>query len=67
MNESGRLYAESSKLRTLARMLEANGDTERQYVTFTAIELNGFASMLIAAADNIDAVRDSLSNLTQSN
>ena len=52
--------AELSKLRTLARMLKANGDSERSDINFTTIELDGFASLLIAAADNIDAVRDSL-------
>lgn len=60
--ESENLYAESSKLRALARMLETNGSTERQDVPFTANELDGFAFLLNAAADNIDAVRDNLWN-----
>lgn len=56
--ESGKLYAESSKLRTLAKMLKANGDTERPDVTFTACELDGFSSMLNSVADEIDGIRD---------
>jgi len=41
-------------------MLGANGDSERPGITFTACELDGFSSMLIAADDNIDAVRDTI-------
>lgn len=58
MNESGKLYEQSSKLRAMARMLGANGDTERPDVTFTACELDGFSSMLNAVADEIDEARD---------
>lgn len=58
MNESGKLYEQSSKLRAMARMLRANGDTERSDISFTACELDGFSSMLNAVADEIDAARD---------
>jgi len=62
-NESGRLYEQSSKLRAIARMLGADGYTERPGITFTACELDGFSSMLIATADNIDGVRDRLPSI----
>jgi len=58
MVDSHSLYTESSRLRALARMLEGNGDVERPDITFTAIELDGFASLLAAVADDIDAYRD---------
>ena len=63
--ESGKLYAESSILRTMAKMLKANGDTERPEITFTVSELDGFSTLLIGAADNIDVVRDNLPNIAR--
>jgi hypothetical protein len=65
MTESEKLYAESSKLRTMAKMFKANGDIERPGITFNAVELDGFSSLLMAAADNIDDVRDKLPHLTR--
>jgi len=63
ITESEKLYAESSKLRTMAKMFKANGDIERPGITFNAVELDGFALLLNVAADNIDAVRDGLPSL----
>lgn len=60
MREWKELYVQSSKLRATARMLEANGDNERPSIAFDAVELSGFSSLLVAVADEIDAVRDRL-------
>jgi len=62
--ESAGLYTQSSKLRAMARMLEGNGDTERPSVTFDAVELSGYSSLLIAVADEIDATRDRIAEAT---
>jgi hypothetical protein len=62
--ESAGLYTQSSKLRAMARMLEGNGDTERQSITFNAVELSGYSSLLIAVADEIDATRDRIVDAT---
>jgi hypothetical protein len=63
MREYQGLYTQSSKLRTIARMLEGNGDTERPSVTFNPAELDGFSSLLVAVANKIDAVRDAMSDI----
>jgi len=65
MQESINLYAQSSKLRTLARMLAGNGDTERPEIVFSPIELDGFASLLVAVADEIDGARDRIADAGQ--
>jgi hypothetical protein len=62
--EAAGLYKQSSKLRTMARMLEGNGDTDRPAVTFDANELSGFSSLLLAVAEEIDATRDRMEDAT---
>jgi hypothetical protein len=46
-------------------MLAGNGDTERQAVTVSAVELDGFSSLLVAVADEIDATRDRMPYATE--
>ena len=55
---SARLYQQSSQLRGMARMLSADGDTERGPVTFSPVELDGFAAIMAGIADEVDACRD---------
>ncbi|OPY13320.1 MAG: hypothetical protein A4E66_00825 [Syntrophus sp. PtaB.Bin001] len=56
--ESLNLYEQSSQLRSIARMFRGNGDTERPDITFSAVEADGIASLLVAIADGIDQYRD---------
>ena len=42
--------------------LEENGDTKRPSVTFDAIELSGFSSLLLAVGDKSDATRDRMTD-----
>ena len=44
--------------------LEGNGDSERPSVTFDAVELSGYSSLLLAVADEIDATRDRMADAT---
>ena len=62
--ETAGLYRQSSKLRTMARMLAGSGGTERPSVTFDAGELSGFSSLLIAVAEEIEAMGDRIEDAT---
>lgn len=52
------------KLRTFLAVVGLKS-LERPDITFNAVELDGFSTLLIGAADNIDTVRDNLPSLTR--